>query len=59
MHPQQLLQPGVVGIQVGVADRPAWPLAFPLGSLEFVVGEAQGDASPGEALAPHLAPPAP
>jgi len=29
--------------------------ALPLGGPELVVAEAQGDAAPGEALAPHLA----
>ena len=34
-------------------------MAVPLGRLEFEIGEPQGDAAPGEALAAHLAAPGP
>ena len=50
---------GVPGGEVAVADRPIHPMAIPAGPLELVVGEPQGDASPGEAFAPHLSPPGP
>ena len=48
---QLLLKGAVVGGQIVVADRPT------LGKLPF--GEAQGDAAPAQALAPHLAAPGP
>ena len=59
MDPQQRFQPRVVGVEVCVADRPGGAPAIPFASLEFMVGEPQGDAAPGEAATPHLATPAP
>ena len=59
VHPQQLLEPPVVGGKLPAADWPAGPLASAGGGLEFVVGEPQGDATPGETFAAHLPPPGP
>ena len=52
---QQCFELLVEGRQIGMADRPGAAMAIALGCLEFGVGEAQGDAAPGEALAAHLA----
>ena len=59
VDPEQPFQAGVVRVEVGRADRPGWPMAIPGAGLELRLGEAQGDASPGEAAAAHLAPPGP
>ena len=59
MHPQQLLQAAVVGVQVGMANRPAGPMAIALSGFELVIGQPQGDPPPAEAFTAHLATAAP
>jgi len=54
MHAQQPLQAAVIGRQVLVFDRPAGAVPIAGSRLELVVGEPQGDPSPGEAAATHL-----
>ena len=59
VDPEQSFQAGVVRVEVCRADRPGRPMAIPGAGLELRLGEAQGDASPGEAAAAHLAPSGP
>ena len=56
---EETLQAVVVGIEIGAADRPDRAEAVPLRRQKLVIGEPQGDASPGQALTAHLATPGP
>ena len=54
MDRQLLLEGGIMRGQIGMANGPARPVAIPLGGFEILVGQPQGDSTPGEAAASDL-----